>query len=157
MAKLSLPLTRLVHENLSIVMNFCFSRQALEQLVDKRFKGEWKYLRKALLSVSEQRAEKACIELAVFLRLLDDEEDMSRYLEETSGRSFGILIMKNKSIRRLKLRDVVNKIIHASAFKWDFSVENRPLLICESRNTEKWVQAEINVVSLAAFCGLLMS
>ena len=157
MSKFSLPLTQLIHENLSIVMNFSFSRRPLEQLIKTKFDGEWKYLRKALFSMSEQRAEKACIELAIFMRLLDDQEDISGYLAQTSGRHFGNLLMKNKPSKRLKLRDVANKIIHASSLEWEFSTENRPILICHSQKAEKWIRAEVDIVAVAAFCGQLIS
>jgi hypothetical protein len=107
--------------------------------------------------MSEQRAVKACIELAFFIRLLDDKEDISGYFKQTYERSFGHLIMNDKSDERLKLREVANKIIHASNFDWDFSTENSPVLVCHSKSTEKWVRAEVNVVALAEFCGQLIS
>jgi hypothetical protein len=89
--------------------------------------------------------------------MLDDEEDMSGYLDKTSNLSFGRLGFSDKPEKKLKLKDVSNKIIHASNLNWDFSIENNPILICNSQETEKWVQAEINVVKLVAFCGGLMS
>jgi hypothetical protein len=147
MSQFSLPLTQLIHENLLIVMNFAFSRRPLEQLVKAKFVGEWKYLRKALFSMSEQRAAKACIELAIFMRLLDDQENISGYLKKTGERSFGHLIMRDKSDKRLKLREVANKILHASDLEWNFSTENNPILVCHSRKTEKWVRAEIKVIA----------
>jgi len=42
-------------------------------MVERVFMGEWEYLRKALFEISAQRAEKACLELALVLRILDDE------------------------------------------------------------------------------------
>jgi len=49
MSHFSLPLTRLVHENLSIVMCFAYSRKSLSKMVEgNKFMGEWKYLNKAL-------------------------------------------------------------------------------------------------------------
>jgi len=159
MSQFSLPLTQIIHENLSVVMNFAFSRQPLEKLVETNFRGEWKYLRKPLFSMSEQHAFKACIELAVFMRLLDDGENISGYLRQTGEPNFGRLIMKDKPDEELKLREVANKIIHASDLAWDLSTENKPILICSSRDTEKWgwIRAEIDVVTLAAFCGQLIS
>ena len=62
MPEFSLPLTQLIHENLSILMNFSFSRRPLEELVETKFQGEWKYLRKALFTVSEQRADKRLLD-----------------------------------------------------------------------------------------------
>jgi len=43
-----LPLTRLIHENFSILMMYAYSQPALARLLDTKFKGEWKYLNKAL-------------------------------------------------------------------------------------------------------------
>ena len=153
MTKFSLPMTQLIHENLSIVMNFAFSRIPLEQLMDTKFQGEWKYLRKALFEISGRKAEKACLELALFMRLLDDQE----YVTNHSKRDFGRLVFRDKPETELNLRHVCNKIIHASDLKWDFATEGNPVLICNSLESEKWLRAEVDIVSLAAFCGELMS
>ena len=150
-------MTQLIHENLSVVMNFAFAKAPLEKLVNERFQGEWKYLNKALFEIPAQKAEKASLELALFLRLIDDEEDMSGYLAKTSNMSFGRLVFDRKPETDLKLRDVSNKIIHASDLKWDFSIEGSPKLICNSQEPKRWIRAEVDVVSLAAGCGLLMS
>ena len=157
MSRYPLPLTRIVHENLSVLMNFAFSRGPLERLIETKFVGEWKYLRKGLLEVSEDRALKACFELALFLRMLDDEEGMSDYLREIdSNLRFGVLHRDGKSDKPLGLRDVANKILHSSELQWDFSSEERPSIVCTSRERDKWTSAEIDVVSLAGFCGELM-
>jgi hypothetical protein len=73
MSRFSVPLTRLVHENLSIVMCYAYSQKPLAEMIESKFKGEWKYLNKALFEISAERAEKACLELALFLRMVDDE------------------------------------------------------------------------------------
>jgi hypothetical protein len=157
MSTFPLPLTQLVHENLSVVMTFAFSRGPLEQFLEKKFEGEWKYLRKFVFDISEARAIKGCIELAVYLRALDDEEKMSAWLRENSGRSFGLVTGSDGSTQPLGLREVANKIIHAASFAWDFSTENRPLLMCAPRDNQRWRQANIDIVAVAAFCGGLMS
>ena len=138
-------------------MTFAFSRAQLEQLVDQKFKGEWKYLRKFVFEIAEERAIKACIELAIYLRALDDEEKMSAWLRENSGRAFGQVTHADGSTERLALREVANKIIHAASFSWDFSTENKPFLVCTPRDNQRWRQANIDIVALAAFCGQLMS
>ena len=107
----SLPMTHLVHENLSVIMAFAFSRKPLERFME-RFAGEWKYLPKALFEIADQKAEKACLELALFLRLVDDEQGISGYYRQTGDRNFGRLILKNGQVDNLQLRDVCNKIIH---------------------------------------------
>ena len=160
MSGYSLPLTRLIHENLSVVMCFAYSRKPLVELMD-HFKGEWKYLNKALFEISEQRAEKACLELALFLRILDDEEKISEYFASTaSPPNCGKLVMKGGSDEVLPLREVANKVIHSSRLEWDFS-DQQPVLVCHARPEQiekcKWVRAEVNVVALAAVCGGLMS
>jgi hypothetical protein len=63
MSRFSQPLTHLIHENLSVLVTIAFSRIPLQSLRKNKFLGEWKYLNRALFTVSEQRAEKACREL----------------------------------------------------------------------------------------------
>ena len=157
MATFPLPLTQLVHENLSVIMTFVFSRGPLEQLIEKKFVGEWKYLRKVAFDIAEERVIKACIELAIYLRALDDEEKMSAWLKENSGESFGQVILPDASAQPLALREVANKIIHAGDFAWDLATENRPFLVCAPRDNQRWSKARIDIVAVAAFCGMLVS
>ena len=138
-------------------MTFAFSRVPLQSLRDNKFLGEWKYLDRALFTVSEQRAERACLELATFIRLLDDDENIADYLRQTGGDSFGRVIKKDQPDEPLYLRDMTNKIIHAHHLEWDFSICDDPKLVCISRQPERWFKAEVQVVALAAFCGQLMA
>jgi len=52
MSRFSLPITRLIHENLSIIMCFAYSQRPLENMVNVDFRGEWKYLNKTLFDIS---------------------------------------------------------------------------------------------------------
>ena len=104
MTKFSLPLITLIYENISIVMTFAFSRVQLETLRRTKFVGEWKYLDHALFDISEKRAARACIELATFIRLLDDQECLADYLSLTSSNPFGRVI----KFRRQKLTTPVH-------------------------------------------------
>ena len=124
---------------------------------ESKFLGNWKYLDKALFEISEQRAAKACIELATFMRLLDDREQVSDYLRTQKAPSLGRVVKQGQPDEELYLRDLTNKIVHASNFEWDFSDLEAPKLICVSQKPERWGRAEINVVTLAAICGQLMS
>lgn len=157
MQKHSLPLTQLIHENLSVVMTFAFSRKPLEELRNNKFDGNWKYLDKALFSIPEERATKACIELSCFMRLLDDQESISEFLKKTKYHKFGRVIKKEQPDEDLYLRDLTNKIMHAAKYEWNFSDSESPKLICISDKPERWVCAEVEVVALAGLCGLLMS
>lgn len=158
MSSLSLPLTQLVHENLSVVMNFCFSRASLTELVATRFSGEWPYLQKTLFGLAEQRAGRAVLELAMFVRLLDDREGISAPLRETGDLVLGRLFLKGDREQPLTMREAANKIIHASAATWDLSNPAEPRLVCVSQNDDKWQwrRAEIDIVALAACCGSLI-
>lgn len=142
-------------------MTFAFSRIPLENLLESHYQGEWKYLTSALLDIPKQRANKACIELALFLRKLDDEQKISTYLNKTKPFDFGSLIKTNDRSDKLTFRDTCNKIIHASELKWDFPDPKSPTLICIPDRSiphgrEQWERAEINLPNLAGLCGLIM-
>jgi hypothetical protein len=165
MKRFSLPLTRLVHENLSIVMSFAYSRQALRKMVTRKFSGTWKYLHKFVFEIPEQRAEKARLELALFLRMVDDEEGVSAYDTEVRNvlNCSTLFIKKNSKTFRdsskidLSFRDFANKVIHSSRLEWKFPKNAQPKLICHPRDKEKWLRAEVDLVALSAVCARLMS
>lgn len=148
----------MLHENLSILMCFAYSRKPLDEMVQRMFIGEWEYLRKALVDISEQQAEKACLELALVLRILDDEWKVSDYEKQTGHpNDCGKLILKDGTEKPLPFRKVANKMIHASGLEWDFTKPD-PLLVVYSRDDKwGWLRAEVNVVSLAAVCSMFMS
>ena len=150
------PMTRLVHENFSVIMAYAFSRKPPERHME-RFTGEWKYLRMALFDIAEEKAARACLEMALFLRLVDDEHHISKYYEQTGCRYFGRTVLKNNKVEKLTLRQVCNKIIHAKGLSWDFSDEANPILICLSQDGQNWVRAEVNLFELSCLCGQIMS
>jgi hypothetical protein len=151
-----LPLNQLVHENLSIVMDFAYSRGPIATLLE-HFHGEWKYLHKALLDISERRATKACLELGLFLRLLEDDDRQSGHPTPTSPFPFGRLVMRDGTTEELTRREVSNKLIHAASIEWDYSKTDHPVVVCTSDECERWVRAEIELEMLAAWCGQIMS
>jgi hypothetical protein len=69
----------------------------------------------------------------------------------------GRLILKDGSDKALTFRDIANKVIHCYRLEWSFSKEAEPQLICHSREEEKWVRAEVDIVAFAGSCGQLMS
>jgi hypothetical protein len=160
MEKFPIQLTRLVHENLSTVMSFAYSRRPLIELIGTKFLGEWKYLGKAIFEISEEKANRAITELAVLLRILDDEEKITDYHKQIGKNwSCGRLILENGEVIELSFREFSNKIIHAKTFAWDFPEGEPPKLTCYARDDEarKWNKAEVDLVGLAGFCGQLMS
>ena len=146
----------LIHRNLAIILAFAYSWANLHQLLNQEFKGEWRYLRKTIDEIGPERATQAFIELAAYMRLLDDQEDLSGYLRQNHGGQLGRVLKKDRSEEPLYLRDLTNKIIHAKEWKWDVSTPNDPKLICVSNDPDRWVAAEIEIRTLAAFCGMLM-
>ncbi len=128
-----LPYTKLIHEKLATVLTFAYSWAHLQSVLDNKFKGEWKYLRKTVDGIAPESAIRAFIELAAYLRLLDDKDDISGYLEQVdAGRGFGRVLKKDRTEETLYLRDLTNKIVHAKEGKWDVSTADRPKLICVS-------------------------
>ena len=152
-----LPFTTLLHDNFSVIITFAFSRPALVKCLNDRFKGEWKYLWKASYEIPEQRANRALLELALQLRLIDDKEKLSPYFKATNQHSLGTITKQDNEAEELHFRDLTNKILHSSGIEWGFDDPDNPVIICHSDEPEHWVRAEIPVLQLAALCGGFMS
>jgi len=149
-------ITRLIHENFWLVMAHAFSQPALSRLLDERFFGEWKYLRKSVYDLAEFRADRALLEMATQLRVLDDDQGISDFLKQTRNEPFGNVTQSDDSVTDLHFRDLTNKLIHASRFEWDFSDTDNPKVICHPNQNDRWQKAEINLVALAGLIGPLM-
>jgi hypothetical protein len=50
-------------------MLFAFGRPAVGKVLEQKFQGEWKYLRKTIYETGEVRADRALREMATQLRL----------------------------------------------------------------------------------------
>ena len=160
MEKYPVRLTRLVHENISAIMSFAYSRRPLADLLQKEFVGEWKYLWKAIFEIAEEKANRAVVELALFLRILDDQERITEYDKRAGGSwSCGRFVLDSGEVVELPFREFSNKVIHAGTFEWVFEPNDRPALICYARVDEarKWNRAEVDLVDLAGLCGRFMS
>ena len=170
MSPFPLPLTKLIHENLSLVMMYVYSRRPLADFRATRFRGDWKYLDKALFQIPEEAVVKALLSLALFIRHLDDYQAISESLSypklhETEDKSapwtFGSAIDEAGDKTLLSFREVANKILHATSFEWDIAGDSAPTLICTAHPSQAkrwgWVRAEINIPHVAAACGQLMS
>lgn len=153
----ALQITKLIHENCGILMTFAFSRGSLERVRNEKFVGTWKYFDKMCFDFPEVRATRAALELAVHLRVLDDEQKLQHYLQQTSHNVFGTVQGANGRQGPLTFRDLTNKIVHSSRFDWDFAEPQNPKLVCHPSDAQKWTKAEIGIVALVPFCGELMS
>jgi hypothetical protein len=156
LGKLIVETTLIVHKNLAIVMTYAFSVRALQEFRD-RLPGDWKHLDRAIFELPERRSRRACVELAVMLRALDDVQDITRFFQA----DFGILVKEDGSSEPLPYREVFNKLIHAKRIDWTFDDPKDPYILCvaPADQTKKfgWTKAAIKVTVLAEACGRLVS
>lgn len=149
-------ITRLIHENLWLIISFAFGRPAITDFVDKRFLGEWKYLNKTIYERAEIRADRALLEMATQLRALDDAEKLNNYFLQTKRSPLGVVTQSDGTKTDLNFRDLTNKIMHAERFEWELSDRENPKIICHSSNELRWKSAEIEISALMALIGGLM-
>jgi len=149
-------ITRLIHDNFWIVISFAFAQPKLSKLLDDKFIGEWKYLRKSVFELAEIRADRALLEMATQLRVLDDEEGISDIFKQTKRTPFGTVTQSDGNVTDLHFRDLTNKIIHAAEFDWALSDPDNPKIICRPHKQERWHSAEINLLALMGLIGSLM-
>lgn len=162
---LSVPLTKYIHENISVIVTYAFSAGNLEEIREK-FIGRWRYLEKFIFEIPEEKANRAIIEMALLIRMLNEQEqskekedansdnDIERYINEID---MGILFISNDKKEKLNLREFSNKIIHSGKLEWDFEEKDNPKLVSFSRNGYGWHKAEISIVKLMGYCGMIMS
>jgi hypothetical protein len=145
-------ITRLIHENLSIVVMFAFGERPAKYALQKHFKGEWKFLHQMIYQISEQRADRALLEMATQLRILDNSDQLAGNIKS----SFGNVTQGDWTVTELYFRDMTNKIIHGSEFKWDSKEEYSPRIVVTSDDEKRWRHAQIEVQALMALGGMLM-
>jgi hypothetical protein len=147
-------ITRLIHANFWTVLSFALARPAASRLIEERFGGEWKYLRRTIQQHAEVRADRALLEMATQLRVLDDAEGLSDYLRQAGGQPLGTVTQADGSTTDLHFRDMTNKVMHAASFEWQFAEE--PSVVCYPRDPKRWKSAEIWLLPLMGFVGMLM-
>jgi hypothetical protein len=145
-------ITRLIHENLSIITMFAFGQPPAREALQRHFKGEWKYLSKMIYQVGEERADRALLEMATQLRILNKSEDVATGIQTI----FGKVIQADGKETPMYYKDMTNKVIHASKFRWNFKIKTQPKIITESDDPARWQQAEIEVLALMHLGGQIM-
>jgi hypothetical protein len=155
----ALPLTRLLHDNMATVMTFVFSQAPIRRLIKERFMGYPERLEDFSFEVPRRNATRACLEIAVLFRLIDDRWGIVNYLKQVNQATldcFGMVHRTDGTTKPLTLRQLTNKIIHAAELSWDLSDEQAPKLICtasdDQKDEYKWISAEVDIVNLAFFC-----
>jgi hypothetical protein len=156
MQKKTFEITRRVHENLWTVLSFIFGRPAIDRFMQqKNFVGEWKYLRQNIHGLSEERADRALLDMAVQLRTLDDAEGLSDWYRQSEASALGHVIQADGTKTDLHFRDMTNKIIHGVGYQWQLEGDD-PKIIVLSNRPDRWRLAEIDIQALMVLVGGLM-
>jgi hypothetical protein len=148
-------ITRLIHGNLWIVASFAFGRPVIERAIQQRLAGEWKYLNKTIHETAEIRADRALLEMATQLRVLDEAEGLSEFLTKTKAPPMGFVTQTDGTDTNLYFRDMTNKIIHGASFVWNLG-DDDPIVLISPNDNDRWQLASVNVVALMGFVGQLM-
>jgi hypothetical protein len=148
-------ITRLIHDNFSMVISFAFGLPVAAKVIQKNFAGEWKYLQKNVFGLGEIRADRALLEMATQLRALDDQEKLSHVFKQSKSPPLGTVTQEDGTNTDMHFRDFTNKIIHATAFEWNFAVPEEPVIICHPPDGERWRRAEIKLIALMGLIGSL--
>lgn len=148
-------LGRLIHENLLVVISHAFATPALVSIREGRFSGSWPALDKTIYQLSEAKADRALLELAVQLRVVDDREGLNDFLKEAGSPPLGSILQADKTNTDLYFRDATNKILHASKFEWALKNPEKPVVILHSQTPERWIHAELGILDLMSLIGTL--
>jgi hypothetical protein len=110
-------ITRLIHDNFWTVLSYVLAQPPARALLEEKFKGEWRYLHKLIYERAEVRADRALLEMATQLRVLDDAEDLSAYFKASGKQPLGTVTQEDGSTTDMHFRDMTNKIMHAASFQ----------------------------------------
>lgn len=147
-------LVRLIHKNFLRVVYFAYGTPRIYEVIDKQFRGYWKSLEKGIRTISELEADRALLELATHLRILDDGEQLSEWHKETGSLSLGVVTKSDGSEEELFFRDFTNKVIHAASFEWHLK-DDPPVIVCIGTNPDRWKSARIDITRLMFYTGQL--
>jgi len=148
-------ITCLIHDNFWIVLSFAFARPVIGRIINEKFKGEWKYLHKAIYENAEIRADRALLELGTQLRALDGEQALNDIFKQTHQPAFGEVIQGDGARTEMHFRDMTNKIIHGSHYEWRLGDDN-PMIVIHSNEPQRWQTAELSIIRLMGLIGQLM-
>ncbi len=145
-------ITKLIHENFWIVLSFAYGQPVVGDVIDRKLAGEWKYLRKSIYENAEVRADRALLEMATQLRVLDDAQDLNDFFKQTNHPPLGVIIQRDGTRTDLHFRDMTNKIMHGAHFEWRLGGDD-PKIVIGSNQPERWQSAEISMIRLMGLIG----
>jgi len=148
-------ITRLIHDNFWTVLSYVLAQPPARALLKEQYEGEWKSLHTMIYERAEVRADRALLEMATQMRVLDDAEDLSAHFRASGKGPLGTVIQEDGSATDMYFRDMTNKIMHAAHFHWQFGDD--PSVVCQPHDKERWRSAEVKILPLTALVGELMS
>lgn len=144
-------ITRAIHENVLIVVSFAYGLPSIEKVIQKHFKGEWKNLNRTIFETGEKRADRALLELATQLRVLDDAQNLAPRFPA----SFGNVTQGDGKVTDLFFRDMTNKVIHGAEYSWRLKEKAGPSVNITSGDPTRWQNADVHVLPFMALAGIL--
>ena len=148
-------ITRLIHDNFWVVLAFAFGQPAIARVIDAKFRGEWKYLNKTVHERAEIRADRALLEMATQLRVLDDEQKFSDCFKQVKSAPLGEVVQADGTRTDMDFRDMMNKVMHGSAYEWKLG-NDEPTIVIHSDQSDRWKTAELRIRNLMMYIGGLM-
>jgi hypothetical protein len=145
-------ITRLIHDNLWIIVSYAFAQPVVADVVRLQFSGDWKYLKKSMDQYAEMRADRALLEMATQLRVLDDANGLSDTYRKQEHPPMGQVIQADDTRTDLHFRDLTNKAMHGTKYEWRLGGKD-PTITVHSGQPERWKYAEINIIALMALVG----
>ncbi|AAK22407.1 hypothetical protein EIB18_02155 [Caulobacter vibrioides] len=140
----------LIHENFWTIISFMTAKPVIIDIMNNNFQGEWKTLRNTIHDQAEVKADRALLEMATQLRILDDVEGINDLFIAMDAPSLGTVNQSDGKNTELYFRDMTNKIIHAAQYHWNH--EERKIT-CQAKKHDKWIEAEIDMVRLMYIVG----
>jgi hypothetical protein len=148
-------ITRLIHDNFWIVLSFAFAQPAVTRVLNERVIGSLKYIDKYVYEYAEIRADRALLEMATQLRVLDAEQGFSDTFRQVKQPGYGEVVQADGSRTPLYFKDMTNKIMHGARFEWRLGTDD-PTVVIHAKEEERWKTAELNIFALMALMGGLM-
>ena len=145
-------ITRLIHDNLWIIVSYAFAQPVVADVVRLQFAGDWKYLKRSMDQYAEMRADRALLEMATQLRVLDDAHGLSDIYRKQKHPPLGHVIQADDTRSDLHFRDLTNKAMHGTKYEWRLGGKD-PTIIVHSGQPDRWKYAEIDIIALMALVG----
>jgi hypothetical protein len=129
MRKRTSQIVRHIYDRLWTVLSYAFAQPMVNAVIDKRLRGEWKYLRETVNENAEVRADRALLEMATLLRVLDDADGLGDLLAQDKQPPLGHVVQADGTTTDLHFRDMTNKLIHGDSYEWQLGGDDPKIIV----------------------------